>query len=226
MVVIDGNQRVFRSFGETRPGNNVHPQLIPSSGIASLTKLMTSETEIAGLGGAETRRSAQQPAGRTCPDVTRTPIRLVTPGNAYQRPASRAASGNRDVFVCQRVNSVELPLRCHVEVRLPGSPSLLLQPAFDLLADDALSTAAGKPYTQLFEEQDHAPAGHEDTTFTHHRDQCRRLMVAEKVPARVTTRWQPSAAAGLYSTPRRHDALDAAVPHQTSTHAAIRPTGR
>lgn len=23
LVVIDGNQRVFRSFGETRPGNNV-----------------------------------------------------------------------------------------------------------------------------------------------------------------------------------------------------------
>ena len=26
LVVIDGNQRVFRSFGETRPGNNQHPQ--------------------------------------------------------------------------------------------------------------------------------------------------------------------------------------------------------
>ena len=27
LVVIDGNQRVFRSYGETRPGNNVRPQL-------------------------------------------------------------------------------------------------------------------------------------------------------------------------------------------------------
>ena len=27
MVAIDGNQRVFRSFGETRPGSNVRPQL-------------------------------------------------------------------------------------------------------------------------------------------------------------------------------------------------------
>jgi D-alanyl-D-alanine-carboxypeptidase/D-alanyl-D-alanine-endopeptidase len=43
MVVIDGNQRVFRSFGETRPGNNVHPQLDSVIRIASLTKLMTSE---------------------------------------------------------------------------------------------------------------------------------------------------------------------------------------
>jgi Beta-lactamase class C and other penicillin binding proteins len=43
LVVIDGNQRVFRSFGETRPGNNVHPQLDSVIRIASLSKLMTSE---------------------------------------------------------------------------------------------------------------------------------------------------------------------------------------
>ncbi|XNM77626.1 hypothetical protein ACLK19_02620 [Escherichia coli] len=27
LVAIDGNERVFRSYGETRPGNNVRPQL-------------------------------------------------------------------------------------------------------------------------------------------------------------------------------------------------------
>lgn len=43
LVVIDGNQRVFRSFGETRPGNNQHPQLDSVIRIASLSKLMTSE---------------------------------------------------------------------------------------------------------------------------------------------------------------------------------------
>jgi D-alanyl-D-alanine-carboxypeptidase/D-alanyl-D-alanine-endopeptidase len=35
LVVIDGNQRVFRSFGETRPGNNQHPQLDSVIRIAS-----------------------------------------------------------------------------------------------------------------------------------------------------------------------------------------------
>ncbi|HBC81481.1 MAG TPA: D-alanyl-D-alanine-carboxypeptidase/endopeptidase AmpH, partial [Escherichia sp.] len=43
MVAIDGNQRVFRSFGETRPGNNVRPQLDSLIRIASISKLMTSE---------------------------------------------------------------------------------------------------------------------------------------------------------------------------------------
>lgn len=38
LVVIDGNQRVFRSFGETRPGNNQHPQLDSVIRIASLSK--------------------------------------------------------------------------------------------------------------------------------------------------------------------------------------------
>lgn len=46
LVVIDGNQRVFRSFGETRPGNNIHPQLDSVIRIASITKLMTSEMQI------------------------------------------------------------------------------------------------------------------------------------------------------------------------------------
>lgn len=78
----------------------------------------------------------------------------------------------------------------------PGSQASYSNLAFDLLAD-ALSTAAGKPYTQLFEEQITRPLGMKDTTFTPSPDQCRRLMVAEKVPARVTTRWQPSAAAGF-----------------------------
>ncbi len=50
--------------------------------------------------------------------------------------------------------------------------------AFDLLAD-ALATASGKPYTQLFEEKC-SPAGMKDTTFTPSPDQCKRLMVAKK----------------------------------------------
>lgn len=37
LVVIDGNQRVFRSFGETRPGNNVRPQLDSVIRVASIT---------------------------------------------------------------------------------------------------------------------------------------------------------------------------------------------
>jgi len=43
LVAIDGNQRVFASFGETRPGNQTRPQKDSLIRIASLSKLMTSE---------------------------------------------------------------------------------------------------------------------------------------------------------------------------------------
>ncbi|MCP6519523.1 D-alanyl-D-alanine-carboxypeptidase/endopeptidase AmpH, partial [Klebsiella pneumoniae] len=40
LVVIDGNQRVFRRFGETRTGNNQHQKHDSVISIASLRKLM------------------------------------------------------------------------------------------------------------------------------------------------------------------------------------------
>ncbi len=75
LVVIDGNQRVFRSFGDTRPGNNVRPQLDSVIRIASLTKLMTSEmlVKIARSGNGKIKRPSQQicASRRACPDVSR-----------------------------------------------------------------------------------------------------------------------------------------------------------
>lgn len=61
----------------------------------------------------------------------------------------------------------------------PGSQAAYSNLAFDLLAD-ALATAAGKPYPQLFEEQITRPLGMKDTTFTPSPDQCQRLMIPEK----------------------------------------------
>lgn len=61
LVVIDGNQRVFRSYGETRHGNNVRPQLDSVVRIASLTKLMTSEmlVKLLDRGDRKVKRSAK-----------------------------------------------------------------------------------------------------------------------------------------------------------------------
>ena len=81
----------------------------------------------------------------------------------------------------------------------PGSQAAYSNLAFDLLAD-ALSTAAGKPYPQLFEEQITRPLGMKDTTFTPSPDQCQRLMIPEKAPA---MQQHPAAigSGGVYSTP-------------------------
>lgn len=81
LVVIDGNQRVFRSFGETRPGNNQHPQLDSVIRIASLSKLMTSEMLVKlldqGVVKLNDPLSKYAPPGARVPDWQGKPI---TPG--------------------------------------------------------------------------------------------------------------------------------------------------
>lgn len=102
LVVIDGNQRVFRSYGETRPGNNVRPQLDSVVRIASLTKLMTSEMLVKLLDQGTVKLndplSKYAPPGARVPTYNGTPITLVNlathtsalpreqPGGAAHRP--------------------------------------------------------------------------------------------------------------------------------------------
>lgn len=102
LVVIDGNQRVFRSFGDTRPGNNVRPQLDSVIRIASLTKLMTSEMLVKLLDQGTVKLndplSKYAPPGAHVPTYQGTPITLVNlathtsalpreqPGGAAHRP--------------------------------------------------------------------------------------------------------------------------------------------
>ncbi len=80
-MVIDGNQRVFRSFGETRPGNNQHPQLDSVIRIASLSKLMTSEMLVKlldqGVVKLNDPLSKYAPPGARVPDWQGKPITLV-----------------------------------------------------------------------------------------------------------------------------------------------------
>lgn len=79
LVVIDGNQRVFRSYGETRPGNNVRPQLDSVVRIASLTKLMTSEMLVKLLDQGTVKLndplSKYAPPGARVPTYNGTPLR-------------------------------------------------------------------------------------------------------------------------------------------------------
>ena len=102
LVVIDGNQRVFSSYGETRPGNNVRPQLDSVIRIASLTKLMTSEMLVKLLDQWTVKLndplSKYASPGARVPTYNGTPITLVNlathtsalpreqPGGAAHRP--------------------------------------------------------------------------------------------------------------------------------------------
>lgn len=202
LVVIDGNQRVFRSFGDTRPGNNVRPQLDSVIRIASLTKLMTSEMLVKLLDQGTVKLndplSKYAPPGAHVPTYQGTPITLVnlaTHTSALPREQPGGAA-HRPVFVWPTREQRWSWLSTATLKVAPGSQAAYSNLAFDLLAD-ALATASGKPYTQLFEEKITRPLGMKDTTFTPSPDQCKRLMVAEKGASPCNN----TLAGGVYSTP-------------------------
>lgn len=206
LVVIDGNQRVFRSFGETRPGNNVHPQLDSVIRIASLSKLMTSEMLVKlldqGVVKLNDPLSKYAPPGASVPSYHGQPITLVnlathTSSLPREQPGGAA---RRPVFVWPTHNQRWNWLSTATLKSAPGSQAAYSNLAFDLLAD-ALSTAAGKPYPQLFEEQITRPLGMKDTTFTPSPDQCQRLMVAEKGASPCDNTLAAIGSGGVYSTP-------------------------
>ncbi|EPC7253451.1 D-alanyl-D-alanine-carboxypeptidase/endopeptidase AmpH [Cronobacter sakazakii] len=206
IVVIDGNQRVFRSFGETRPGNNVRPQLDSVIRIASLTKLMTSEMLVKMLDQGVVKLndplSRYAPPGARVPTYQGEPIRLVnlathTSGLPREQPGGAA---KRPVFVWPTREQRWQWLSTTSLKAAPGATASYSNLAFDLLAD-ALANAAGKPYTQLFEEQITRPLGMKDTTFTPSPDQCKRLMIAEKGASPCNNTLAAIGSGGVYSTP-------------------------
>ncbi|EOL8958044.1 D-alanyl-D-alanine-carboxypeptidase/endopeptidase AmpH [Cronobacter dublinensis] len=206
IVVIDGNQRVFRSFGETRPGNNVRPQLDSVIRIASLTKLMTSEMLVKmldqGVVKLDDPLSRYAPPGARVPTYQGEPIRLVnlaTHTSALPREQPGGAA-KRPVFVWPTRQQRWEWLSTATLKAAPGATAAYSNLAFDLLAD-ALANAAGKPYTQLFEEQITRPLGMKDTTFTPSPDQCKRLMVAEKGASPCNNTLAAVGSGGVYSTP-------------------------
>lgn len=206
MVVIDGNQRVFRSFGETRPGNNVRPQLDSVVRIASISKLMTSEMLVKLLDQGRVRLddplSKYAPPGARVPTYQGAPITLVnlathTSALPREQPGGAAV---RPVFVWPTREQRWNWLATAKLKTAPGTQAAYSNLAFDLLAD-ALARAAGKPYPQLFEEQITRPLGMKDTTFTPSPDQCKRLMVAEKGASPCNNTLAAIGSGGVYSTP-------------------------
>ncbi|VEC00354.1 D-alanyl-D-alanine-carboxypeptidase/endopeptidaseAmpH precursor [Cedecea lapagei] len=206
IVVIDGNQRVFRSFGETRPGNNVRPQLDSVIRIASLTKLMTSEMLVKMLDQGKVQLndplSKYAPPGARVPTFNGQPITLInlathTSSLPREQPGGAA---HRTVFTWPTRDQRWNWLSQATLKAAPGTVAAYSNLAFDLLAD-ALSRATGRPYADLFDEQIARPLGMKDTTFTPSPDQCKRLMIAEKGASPCDNTLAAVGSGGVYSTP-------------------------
>ncbi|WP_054627478.1 D-alanyl-D-alanine-carboxypeptidase/endopeptidase AmpH, partial [Cronobacter sakazakii] len=174
--------------------------------IASLTKLMTSEMLVKMLDQGVVKLndplSRYAPPGARVPTYQGEPIRLVnlathTSGLPREQPGGAA---KRPVFVWPTREQRWQWLSTASLKAAPGATASYSNLAFDLLAD-ALANAAGKPYTQLFEEQITRPLGMKDTTFTPSPDQCKRLMIAEKGASPCNNTLAAIGSGGVYSTP-------------------------
>ncbi len=207
LVAIDNNQQVFRSFGETRPGNDIRPRKDSLIRIASLTKLMTSEVLV--KLADERKVSLYDPLRKYAPKGMRVPSYSANQPIVLMNLAShtsglpREQSGgvpHRDVFTWPTKSDRWQWLKSAKITVPPGVRASYSNLAFDLLAD-ALAQATGKSYPSLLKEKVTQPLGMKDTTYTPSPEQCSRMIV----PARGASPCQNSLAAigsgGIYSTP-------------------------
>ncbi|AIX72944.1 MULTISPECIES: D-alanyl-D-alanine-carboxypeptidase/endopeptidase AmpH [Mixta] len=206
LVAIDGNQRVFASFGETRPGNQTRPQKDSLIRIASLSKLMTSEVMLKmaeqGRIQLEDPLAKYAPPGMRVPDYAGQPMRLIhlsthTSGLPREQPGGKAG---RPVFVWPTKSDRWSWLQQARLTTPPGVRAAYSNLAYDLLAD-ALSRAAGTPYPALFRQLITRPLGMKDTTFTPSPEQCGRLMVPARGASPCSNTLAAIGSGGVYSTP-------------------------
>ena len=206
LVVIDNNQQVFRSYGETQPGNDLRPRPDTMIRIASLTKLMTGEVMVKLAAEGKVRlvdplKKYAPPGARVPTYNARQPITLLnlathTSGLPREQPGGKAG---RTVFTWPTEANRWQYLRSAKITVPPGVHAAYSNLGYDLLAD-ALSNATGKPYPTLLREKVTGPLGMVNTTFTPTAAQCARLMVGKGSSACRST-IAAAGSGGVYSTP-------------------------
>ncbi|AHK20511.1 beta-lactam-binding protein [Yersinia similis] len=206
LVVIDNNQVVNRSFGETQPGNNIRPRPDSLIRIASITKLMTSEIMVKladdGIVKLTDPLKKYAPKGANVPSYSaKQPIRLLhlashTSGLPREQPGGPQ---KRPVFTWPTKDNRWQWLKLAKVTVPPGVKAAYSNLAYDLLAD-ALSQAAGKPYTRLLRDKITAPLGMKNTTLTPTAEQCKRLMIGVG-SSRCGNTVAAAGSGGIYSTP-------------------------
>ncbi|MBD2795906.1 D-alanyl-D-alanine-carboxypeptidase/endopeptidase AmpH [Xenorhabdus sp. 18] len=206
MVVIDNNQVIHRSLGETYPGSGVRPRQDSLIRIASITKLMTSEIMI--KLAQKKRLKITDPLQKYTYDGvhipnygTGQPIRLYhlashTSGLPREQPGGK---WGRPVFIWPTQSNRWNWLKTAGINATPGTTAAYSNLAYDLLAD-ALSKATGKPYPRLLQEEITHPYRMKDTTLTPTQSQCARLMAGVKSSPCVNT-LAAAGSGGIYSTP-------------------------
>lgn len=204
LVVVQGDQVLFRGYGETAPNSHQTPTQDSLIRLCSLTKIFTTDV-LAKLVADKTVR-LNDPLQRFAPAHTIVPRRnrpitlldLATHTSGLPRElGSTPANVAHFTFPDYRTRWRWLP-----EQRLrstPGTAALYSNVGFDFLSD-AIQAAAHKQYAALLAERTLNPLHMQETTFYPNAEQCRRLLAGAYDQRACTVTEATAGSSGLYST--------------------------
>jgi D-alanyl-D-alanine-carboxypeptidase/D-alanyl-D-alanine-endopeptidase len=206
LVVVRGNQTIFRGYGETAPGSHQAPTQESLLRLCSLTKIFT--TDLLAKLVADKTVALDDPLQRFAPSGKIVPKRakgitlldLATHTSGLPRElGTPPALTPHFTFPDYRTRWRWLPNQ-HLRT-VPGTAALYSNVAFDYLSD-ALQAAAHKQYAALLAERTLNPLDMWSTTYFPNAEQCSRLLVGahDQGPCSVTE--ATAGSSGLYSTPR------------------------
>jgi D-alanyl-D-alanine-carboxypeptidase/D-alanyl-D-alanine-endopeptidase len=204
LVVVRGDQVVFRGYGETAPGSHVVPTQDSVVRLCSLTKIFTTDV-LAKLVADKTVR-LDDPLQRFAPPHAVVPKRgrpitlldLAThtsglPRELGQTPRQMAHFTYPDY----RTRWRWLPNQ-HLR-SVPGTAALYSNTAYDFLGD-ALQSATHTQYAALLAERTLSPLHMQHTTFFPSAEQCSHLLAGAFDERACSVTEATAGSSGLYST--------------------------
>ena len=210
MVIVRDGEVYLQGYGQTAPGSLQRPGAHSLIRLCSLSKILTADL----LYKLVADRTVQftdplqtyAPTGATVPTLTfhGPAIRAITLGDLAthtsglpreQLPSPRGAAAF--TFPNHRQRWAWLPTQ---KLRTsPGTAAQYSNVAFDLLSD-AVESATGQPYPQLFQQRTATPLGLTETTLTPTPEQCARLMVPAQRASDCADTRASAGSSGMYST--------------------------
>lgn len=204
MVVVRGNQTVFRGYGETAPGSNQTPDEDSLLRLCSLTKIFTTDL-LTKLVADQTVRLDDPlqkfaPRGAIVPRRVKpiTLLNLATHTSGLPREQGNAPPKTPHfTYPDFKARWRWLPKQ-HLRT-IPGQSALYSNVAFDLLAD-ALQNATHRQYAALLAERTLNPLHMWNTTYFPSIEQCGRLLASAHDEGPCTVTEATAGSSGLYST--------------------------
>lgn len=204
LVVVRGNQAVFRGYGETAPGSLQTPNEDSMLRLCSLTKVFTTDllTKLVADNTVRLDDPLQKyaPRGAVVPRQVKpiTLLDLATHTSGLPRELGNAPP-HTPHFTYPDFKTRWRWLPKQRLRSIPGRSALYSNVAFDLLAD-ALQNATHRQYAALLAERTLNPLHMWNTTYFPTTEQCSRLLAGAHDGGPCTVTEATDGSSGLYST--------------------------